>query len=537
MKSVGGSVETVVIVGAGLAGLSAALHLTGAGKRVVVLERDENVGGRVGVYPVFDENGRHLYDIDNGASVLTMPNLIGDALAAVGETFESTTPTVDLTHLAPAYHARYADGTHLDVHSDPDRMAAEIERVCGRDDARGYRRLRGWLSALFDAEFDRFIASNFDSPLDLVATGPARRDTATLLRLGGFGRLGPRVASFVKDDRLRRIFTFQALYAGTAPSTALAVYGVISHMDTSLGVSFPKGGMSRIAAAMADALVRHGGSLHTGVEVSDIVVENGRAVGVRTTDGGHFDCDALVLTPDLPVVDRLLDRAGVTSYGRRHGSSVISPSAVVFHGTVPTAVTRTWRATGHHTIDFGAEWDETFARITARKGRGRLMADPSLLITRPAVTDPDLRFVRDGVEVEPVSVLAPCPNLDSAPLDWSRLSGPYVREIQRVLGNRGYHNLPTTMTVDHVDTPQTWLEKGMPAGSPFSAAHVFRQTGPFRRRNLVRGVDNVVLSGSGTTPGVGVPTVLISGRLAAERIVGTRDLPVAQPVQAAVRHG
>src|SRR5690606_22771322 len=98
MKSVGGSVETVVIVGAGLAGLSAALHLTGAGKRVVVLERDENVGGRVGVYPVFDENGRHLYDIDNGASVLTMPNLIGDALAAVGETFESTTPTVDLTH-------------------------------------------------------------------------------------------------------------------------------------------------------------------------------------------------------------------------------------------------------------------------------------------------------------------------------------------------------------------------------------------------------------------------------------------------------
>ena len=539
MRSVGGSVESVVVVGAGLAGLSAALHLTGAGKRVTVLERENTVGGRVGMYPVF-EDGRHLYDIDNGASVLTMPNLIADALAAVGESFDSTTPALDLTPLAPGYHARFADGTALNVYSDPDEMTAEIARVCGPEEAGGYRRLRCWLASIFDAEFDRYIDSNFDSPLDLVSTPAALRDTANLVRLGGFGRLGSRVGSFIRDDRLRRIFTFQALYAGTAPSTALAVYGAIAHMDTSLGVYFPKGGMSTIAAAMADALVRNGGTVHTGVEVSELRVDGGRAKSVRSTDGREFAADAVVLTVDLPVVDDLLLRAGVPPRRRARRTTVASPSAVVFHGTVPTDVTQAWPKS-HHTIDFGDEWAETFARITAPRGRGRLMADPSLLVTRPAVTDPSLRVVRSGVECEPVSVLAPCPNLAAAPLDWDRLGRPYMREIQQVLEQRGYRGLASSMRVDHLDTPQTWADKGMLDGSPFSAAHLFRQTGPFRRPNLVHGVDNLVLAGSGTTPGVGVPTVLISGRLAAERIsggatAGTTTMSI--PMEAgAVAHG
>ena len=85
---------------------------------------------------------------------------------------------------------------------------------------------------------------------------------------------------------------------------------------------------------------------------------------------------------------------------------------------------------------------------------------------------------------------------------------------------RGYTGLLDGFVLDHIDTPETWAQKGMIEGSPFSSAHVFRQTGPFRRKNMVSGLDNVVLAGSGTTPGVGVPTVLVSGKLAAERVTG-----------------
>ena len=134
-----------------------------------------------------------------------------------------------------------------------------------------------------------------------------------------------------------------------------------------------------------------------------------------------------------------------------------------------------------------------------------------------------MQFTRDGTVVEPLSVLAPCPNLDSALLDWPALGPAYARELLQALEQRGYQGIGEQFTVDRIDTPRTWADQGMIAGSPFSAAHLFRQTGPFRTRNLCESTDNVVLAGCGTTPGVGVPTVLISGKLAAERIMTGHD--------------
>ena len=117
-----------------------------------------------------------------------------------------------------------------------------------------------------------------------------------------------------------------------------------------------------------------------------------------------------------------------------------------------------------------------------------------------------------------MSVLAPAPNTDKAPLDWERIGPRYRDELRGVLAGRGIEiGEPVT---EHLITPDDWGRLGLAAGTPFSAAHTFAQTGPFRAGNLVRGEGNVVLAGSGTTPGVGVPTVLVSGKLAAARITG-----------------
>lgn len=497
--------QRVVVVGAGLAGLSAALHLRGAGREVTVLERCDEVGGRVGVHT---GSG---YEIDNGATVLTMPELIDDALAAVGADTTTVHPPLRTTRLSPAYHARFADGSTLDVHSDPDSMVAEITRVCGADEARRYLTLRRWLADIFDTEFDRFMNANFDSPLDLVSSPAAVRDLARLVRLGGFGKLGTQVNRRIRDPRLQKVFTFQALYAGVTPARALAVYGAIPHMDTSLGVYAVEGGMRTVARAMADAFVRAGGRLHLGADVTELRFDGDHVRSVLTADGARYPCDAAVLTPDLPVVDALLPSP-------RRRRTLASPSAVVLHGTVPTSVSRAWSAGHHHVIEFGVRWEGTFRDITARRGRGRLMTDPSLLVTRPALSDPGLLLRRNGAEHEPLSVLAPCPNLESAPFTWEALAGPYSRELLSVLNARGYTGITSGFDVDHIDTPATWAAQGMSAGSPFGSAHVFRQTGPFRRRNLDPRHPNIVLAGSGTVPGVGVPTVLLSGRLAAERL-------------------
>jgi phytoene desaturase len=177
---------------------------------------------------------------------------------------------------------------------------------------------------------------------------------------------------------------------------------------------------------------------------------------------------------------------------------------------------RTRPELAHHTISFGSAWRRTFREII---DEGRLMSDPSLLVTRPTATDPGLAPAGSDL----LFVLAPCPNTDRSTVDWARIGPAYRDELLGVLearGHPGLGGLTGDIEVSRLVTPSDWAADGLAAGTPFSLAHTLFQTGPFRPRNLVRGLENVVLAGCGTTPGVGIPPVLISGRLAARRITG-----------------
>jgi phytoene desaturase len=497
VRTVPGPTDHVVIVGAGLAGLSAALHLLGSGRQVTVLEAEPHPGGRAGR---MDLAG---YRLDTGPTVLTMPELVDEALAAVGD---SLAARLDLVALHPAYRARFADGSVIDVHTDADAMEAQIRSVAGPAEALGYLRLRRWLTRLYRVEIGRFIGGNFDSPLDLVAGRDAVKDLATLAALGGFGRLSTQVGRFLHDERLQRIFSFQALYAGVPPQRALAAYAVIAYMDTVAGVWFPRGGMQALPQAMADAASDAGAEFRYHTTVTALERSGERITAVHTADGQRVGADAVVLTPDLPVVHRLLGRAP-----RRVVPLRWSPSAVVLHAGVRPGTGPGWAGLAHHTIFFGKEWERTFDEIIYR---GQLMTDPSLLVTRPTATDPSLAPA--GREL--LYILAPCPNLRTAPLDWASLSSAYRDELVNTLQRRGLAELGEAIEVEHLVTPADWAAQGLAAGTPFSAAHTFAQTGPFRPSNLVRERSNVVLAGCGTTPGVGVPTAIISGKLAAARI-------------------
>ncbi len=516
MRRISGPSDHVVVVGAGFAGLSAALHLLGAGRRVTILERADHPGGRAGALDL--ETAAGTYRVDPGPTVLTMPNLLDEAFAAVGEKLEER---LDLVELDPAYRTHFADGSTIDVHTDAEAMEEEIRRTCGPDSAAGYRGLRDWLTRLYRAEIDRFIGGNMDSPLSVL--GP---DLARVAALGGFGRLGPQVARYLPDERLQRIFSFQALYAGVAPHRALGAYAVIAYMDTIAGVYFPRGGMRQIGRAMADAAVAAGAEIVHGRTATGLEQVGGRVTAVRhratadgatdfgaTDDGGsdgpateRLPCDAVVLTPDLPVVHRLLGRKPRRAVPLRY-----SPSAVVLHA----GVARSRPELAHHTISFGAAWESTFTEIV---DEGRLMSDPSLLVTRPTATDPGLA----PPDRDLLFVLAPCPNTDVGRIDWPRVGPAYCDEVLGVLEARGIglEGLTGDIEVSHLVTPADWAADGMGAGTPFSLAHTLAQTGPFRPRNLVAGLANAVLAGCGTTPGVGIPPVLISGRLAAQRITG-----------------
>ena len=484
MRRVTGPTDHVVVVGAGLGGLSAALRLAGAGRRVTVLEREPVPGGRAGLLA---DRG---YSFDTGPTVLTMPDLIADALDCVGESMDDW---LTLDPVAPLYRARYADGSALDVHATVDAMADEIARVCGPAEAAGYRRFVDFVSQLYRLEMRDFIDRNIDSPLSLM-----RPTLAKLAALGGFRRLAPKVAQFLKDERTQRVFSFQAMYAGLSPYDALAIYAVIGYMDSVAGVFFPRGGMHAVPRALAGAAEKHGVELRYDETVTRVELRGTRAVAVHTASGLRVPCDAVVLNPDLPVARRLLG-APVTR------KLTYSPSCFL----LLAGSTAAYPEAAHHTISFGRAWREVFDEILG----GRLMSDPSFLVTSPSVSDPSLAPAGRSSYY----VLFPTPNLDG-PVDW-RAEGPrYLERVLQTVESRGWPGFADGIEVSHVTTPLDWEARGMERGTPFAAAHSFRQTGPFRPRNIWG--ENVVFAGSGTQPGVGVPMVLVSGRLAAERILG-----------------
>jgi len=489
VRSVPGRTDHVVVVGAGFAGLSAALHLAGRGRQVTVVERYPWPGGRAGRR---DIDG---YRIDTGPTVLTMPDLIDEAFSAVGETLSQR---LELLPVDPAYRAMFAEGDHIDVHSDADRMAAAVREFAGPGQEAGYRRLRDWLERLYRTEFDGFIGANFDSPLDLL-----NGRLAKLLALGGFRRWDTMVKRHISDPRLRRVFTFQSLYAGVAPQHALAVYAVIAYMDTVAGVFFPRGGVRALPDALAAAAADAGVRFRYESTVTALERSGERVTAVHTDGDERIPCDAVVLTAELPHTYGLLGRRP-----RRLLPLRAAPSAVVMHLGCRAS------QGAHHTILFGEQWDRTFTDIIRD---GRVMTDPSLLVTRPTATDP--RLAPDGRDL--LYVLAPAPNLNRGDIDWSRTGDAYAQSLLDVVAERLSPAIRDGAQLLHVDTPADWARQGMTAGTPFALAHTFAQTGPFRPANTVRGIDNAVLAGSSTLPGVGVPTTLISGRLAADRVTGT----------------
>jgi phytoene desaturase len=461
-----------MVIGAGLGGLAAALHLAGAGREVTVLERMDVPGGHAGV---LRDQG---YTFDTGPTVLTAPWLVAETLAAVGEEM-----TLDLRRLDPAYRARFADGSMLNVHADADAMASEVAALCGPREADGYRRLVAWLRQLYDVEMPHFIARNLDSPLALLGLPLLR-----LIALGGFRRLAPKVASFVHDDRLRRLFTFQSMYAGLAPGQALALYGVIAYLDAVAGVYFPIGGVHAVPQALAAAASRHGVTIRYGIAAQRLEIRDGRAVAVITQCGERIPADVVVDNgpPDRPR----------TRY---------SPSCVVLYAGVRSHI-----ADAHHLISFGAAWRSTFDEIIRR---GRLMSDPSFLLTTPTVTDPAL--APPGAHAH--YLLFPAPNLaHRVPIDWETRATSYAEHMLEAAG--------IEPDVLHMTTPADWAARGCPAGTPFGAAHTVAQTGPFRLPTLDRRVENLVRCGANVQPGIGVPMALVSGRLAAARVTGAATM-------------
>jgi phytoene desaturase len=407
-----------------------------------------------------------------------------------------------MRRLDPAYRACFADGSELLVRASGPAMREEIESACGAGEAAAFDRYAAWLRRLYDLEMPKFLARNYDGPLGLARPlGPALQ----LLRMGGLRKLDTVVARTFKDERLRRLFSFQALYAGVAPQQALAVLAVISYMDVVAGVWFPAGGMHSVATGLAAAAEKAGAHFQYNVPVERVLLaggDHGEVRGVVTADG-VVAADAVVCNGDLPGAYGLVPGLAVP---RRLRHPHCSPSAVVWHAGVRGLPSS---SIAHHNIHFGQEWAGSF---TALIDEGVRMPDPSLLVSVPSVSEPAMAPAGDSV----LFALEPVPNLGGR-VDWANERTRAEDGLRASLHRLGYpvDDVVVSRLVDPVD----WARDGLVAGTPFSISHRFFQSGPFRASNVERRAPGLVFAGCGTVPGVGIPMVLVSGQLAAERVV------------------
>jgi phytoene desaturase len=465
---------------------------------VVVVEAEAVPGGRCGTASVGG------YRFDTGPSVLTMPEVVRACVGAAGEELEDW---LELDPLDPIYRIGFHDGSRLDVVPGAERMAAEVERLAGPEEAARYLAFRGHLGRMVEAEWGPFIDRNWNGPADLLRPLALAR----LARLGGFRRLHHLVATHLADWRLRRAHTFQALYAGLSPFDALGIYAVIAHMDTVGGAFFPRrGGMHALPQALAGVAEKAGAGFRYATRVERVEGGTGGVSGVVLAGGERLAAADVVVTGDLPAAYAHLLPPAASDWRVRRRRLHYSPSCYLVH----LGLTRTLEGQAHHTVHLGRDWKAGFEALTRH---GQVQPDPSLLVTHPSPRDPDAAPPGGAT----LFVLEPTPNTRAA-LDWARV-GPRLRErLYARLAGLGYGDLRRDSAVELVVDPPAWEAMGLSTGTPFSLDHRFGQTGWLRPANASATVPGLCFAGMGTVPGVGVPMVLLSGRLAAQRVLSRR---------------
>ncbi len=479
---------SAVVIGSGFGGLAAAIRLGARGYRVTILERLDQPGGRA---RVFHQDG---FTFDAGPTIVTAPFLFEELWQLCGRKLSDD---VELRSLDPFYRIVFDDGTAIDCRADAAAMREEVARISPQDVA-GYERFMRHSEEIYRIGFEQLGAVPFTSLADMARVAP------DLLRLGGLNSVYRLVAKFVRHPHLRFALSFHPLFVGGNPFTTTSVYCLISFLERRWGVHFAIGGTGALVRGMVGLIEGQGGSIQYGQEVTEILVADGKATGVRLADGGVLRADVVVSNADAAWTYGKLLKPGVRKRwtDRKLARARYSMSLFVWYfGT-----RRQYPDISHHTILLGPRYRPLIKDIFDNKV---LAEDFSLYLHRPTATDPSL--APPGCDA--FYVLSPVPHLDSG-VDWGRQAEPYRRAIERRLAETLLPGLAGEIVTSRLFTPQDFQDQLLSSkGAAFGLEPILTQSAWFRPHNRSEDVQGLYLVGAGTHPGAGVPGVLSSARI------------------------
>ncbi len=486
----------VGIIGAGLGGISAAIHLARRGKKVTVYEANAAPGGKA------SEVRMDGFRFDTGPSLITMPVVITQLYDAAGTPADER---VQLVPVDPICRYFFSDGTQLDASASEEVFRAQV-RALSPPDAEAVTRFLDYSQRIYELTSDIFL---FHSLTDLKSL-LRWKNMRTLFRLpqiDAFRTVHDGVSSHFRDPRLVQLFDRYATYNGSNPFTAPATLNIIPYVEYRMGGYYVRGGIYALVRSLETAARSLGVTFRYHTPVEEIAVEGGRVRGVRTAAGVHA-FDAVVSNADaVHTMTQLLPSAGSAGKKRayRYGALEPSCSGLVFLWGVRGRHDRA----AQHNIFFSENYAAEFEAIFTRRV---VPSDPTVYVSITSRADPE--HAPEGHENW--FVLVNLPALTDANRDMD-IGSVRAAVLWRLLA-AGF-DIAGDIVCEETITPSD-LERRYRAnkGSIYGISSNSRNAAFLRPRNRIGNPKGLYLCGGSAHPGGGVPLVLLSGKLAAEAV-------------------
>jgi phytoene desaturase len=486
--------DPIVIIGAGIGGLSAAIQLAVAGKQVLVLEQNQAVGGKMGELRVGG------YRWDTGPSVITMRHVLDDLFAVAGRNIGEY---LNLRPVEPLTRYFYPDGTFLDVSRDLSHTLSQIQEIDARDEE-GYLKFLAYAARLYRITNPVFI---YDQPPGLGSL--LKVSPLDAVRIDGLRTMSQAIDGFVRSPHLRQLLSRFATYVGASPYQAPATLNVIAHVELNQGVWYPEGGMYQIARALGRLAEELGVETRLACQVQTIEVGEGQVRGVTLNDGTYLPAPAIIANVDVATVyEKLLPDTAV-SHRRVERLRTTKPSCSGF--ILLLGVQGTHPGLAHHNIFFSSDYPREFEEIFRE---GVPPQDPTIYVAITSKATPD----DAPPDCENWFVLVNAPALGSG-WDWKSQAFAYRQLVLDQLAARGFE-VRERIEVEKIVTPVD-LEHitGARRGALYGASSNSRWAAFRRPHNRAPDVNGLYFAGGTTHPGGGVPMVTLSGKVASQLLL------------------
>jgi phytoene desaturase len=477
-----------VVVGAGVAGLTAAALLARSGYETTVIERGDGPGGRAGR---LERDGFHF---DLGPTLLFMPDVFRAAFAACGADFDRAVP---LRRLSPNYRLQFVDGRALTIGPSLPETIEALERFEPGSSAGLLNYLSG-CAAAYDLSRRHLVGKRLRGFRDVLTP----RGIRALFGAGAFRSLRRTASRAFRSSTVAAALSFQTMYLGMSPFASPELYRLLFFTEMGEGIFFPRGGIYSLIRALERLARDNGATIRYQNPATNVRVVDGRARAVVVGDEA-VACDVALLTADLPYAyAELLGEPSHRSTRMRH-----TPSALLLYA----ALERAYDDAVHHEFLMPADLRSTCDDIF---GRGTFPRDAAIYLASPGKTDASMA----PAGKESLYVLVPVANLEGS-TDWAAQSGELSEHVLQTIERRRFPGLHERIRWMHVRTPRNFLhELNCSRGSAFGLSHDLLQIGPLRPDNRHRRLRNVFFAGASTRPATGLPLVTLSAMQTVERI-------------------